>query len=94
MYQILGVSTTGDFPAYQSSFLNTMRGFRTLTETSKINKQPERIRIKTVSAATTLEQALKSYNMPASRFEELSILNGMQLNDKLEKGVMIKVFGQ
>ena len=94
MYQILGVSTTGDFPAYQSTFLNTMRGFRTLTEASKINKQPERIRIKTVSAATTLEQALKSYNMPASRFEELSILNGMQLNDKLEKGVMIKVFGQ
>ena len=94
MYQILGVSTSQNFPAYQNAFLNTMRGFRELTDAAKINRQPERIRIKTLASSSTLEQALKTYNMPSSRYEELAILNGMQLKDQLEKGTMIKVIGQ
>ncbi|RYG41282.1 MAG: peptidase M48 [Chitinophagaceae bacterium] len=94
MYQILGVSASQNFAAYQPAFLNTMRGFKTLTDAAKINRQPERIRIKTLASSTTFEQAMKSYNMPSSRYEELAILNGMQLKDQIEKGTMIKVIGQ
>ncbi len=94
MYQILGVSATENFSAFQPAFLNTMRGFKVLTDASKINRQPERIRIKTLTATSTFEQAMKTYNMPASRHEELAILNGMQLKDVVEKGTMVKVIGQ
>lgn len=94
MYQILGVSASANFSAFQPSFLNTMRGFKVLTDAAKINRQPERIRIKTIASNVTLEQALKTYGMPSSRLEELAILNGMQLKDVVEKGTMIKIIGQ
>lgn len=39
----------------------------------------------------TAQAAFQNFNMPASRFEELAILNGMLLDDKLSKGTLIKV---
>ena len=42
----------------------------------------------------TLQAALESFNMPADRFEELGILNGMILNERLSKGSLIKVIGK
>ena len=71
-----------------------MQNFRTLTDASKINKKPQRIRIKTVAANTTLEQALRSFNMPTAKMQELSILNGMNLNQQVTKGMLIKVIGE
>ena len=93
IYLILGVSATADFNQYVPYFSNTMEGFRQLTDQSKINKQPERIRIKTVNANMTLEQALRNYSAPASRLNELAILNGMRLTDVVTAGTMIKIIG-
>lgn len=70
-----------------------MEGFRQLTDQSKINKQPERIRIKTVNSRITLEQALRNYSAPANRLNELAILNGMKLTDIITAGTMIKIIG-
>jgi predicted Zn-dependent protease len=93
IYLMLGVSATNDFNQYAPYFSNSMEGFRQLTDNSKINKQPERIRVKTVNSNITLDQALRSYSVPANRMNELAILNGMKLTDKLTPGTMIKVIG-
>jgi hypothetical protein len=42
----------------------------------------------------TLQAALQSFGMPAERFEELALLNGMLLTDQLSKGMLIKVVGK
>lgn len=39
----------------------------------------------------TAQAAFQSFQMPANRFDELAIMNGMQLTDKLNKGRLIKV---
>ena len=93
IYLILGVSATTDFNQFVPIFSNTMEGFRQLTDQSKINRQPERVRIKTVNSNITLQQALQNYSTPASRFNELAILNGMKLTDVLAPGTMIKIIG-
>jgi predicted Zn-dependent protease len=56
-----------------------------------INRKPERVRIKTINTATTLDQALRTYKVPTTRLEELAILNGMKLTDRITPGTMIKV---
>ena len=94
IYLILGASGLNDFNNYSAAFNSTMQNFRTLTDASKINKKPQRIRIKTVAANTTLEQALRSFNMPTAKMQELSILNGMNLNQQVTKGMLIKVIGE
>ncbi|MEI6945964.1 M48 family metalloprotease [Paraflavisolibacter sp. H34] len=94
IYHLLGVSTLADFPAYQPQFTSTMQNFRQLTDAAKINRKPERIRIKTVSASATLEQVLRQYGISDKRLEEHAILNGMALTDRLAQGTLIKVVGQ
>jgi len=71
-----------------------MQSFRQLTDQAKINKQPERVRIKTVNQTGTLQQVLRGFNMPDRRMEELAILNGMRLTDQVPQGTLIKIVGQ
>lgn len=91
VYQFLGMSYKEDFNAYTARFRQTMEGFRKLTDASKINVAPERIRIHRVDKDTGLRSALQEAGIPSNRHEEFAILNGMELNAPLSKGTLIKV---
>lgn len=91
IYVLLGASSAADFNNYSGIFSQTMKNFKELSDPSKLNKQPERIRIKTVGTTGTLRQALASFKVSEGRMEELSILNGMQLTDQVQKGSLIKI---
>jgi predicted Zn-dependent protease len=91
IYHLIGVTSANDFNAYANSFGNTMQNFKQLTDQSKLNKKPERVRIKRAAQQTTLEQALRSNGVPQNRLEEMAVLNGMKLNDRLPAGMMFKV---
>ena len=90
-YLLIGVSGIADFNNYSALFSNTMQNFRELKDASKLNKQPDRVRIKTVNQSITLEQALRQYKVADKRFDELAILNGMELKENIAPGTMIKV---
>lgn len=94
IYHIMGITATADFNSYVSYFTNTMENFQELKDPAKLNKKPERVRIKTIGSSVTLEQAFRTYKVPAERFEELAILNGMQLTDKLSQGTLIKIIAE
>jgi predicted Zn-dependent protease len=90
IFSMMGIAELSKFNTYQPSFLFTSRNFKELTSQEKLNKKPDIVRIKTVPEQMTLEAALKHFNMPSNRFEELAILNGMMLNEKLSRGTLIK----
>ncbi len=94
IYTFLGVTAEADYNTYSGRFLGTMQYFRTLTDPDKINRQPEKIHIKTVEKNGTLADALRAFNAPAARMDELSILNGMKLNEPVTKGMLIKLVGK
>lgn len=91
IYHMIGVAGLADFNNYSQFFSNSMQSFRQLTDASKLNKQPEKVRIKTVRQETTLEAALRSFGVPDRRLEELAILNGMGRTERVAAGTMIKV---
>jgi predicted Zn-dependent protease len=91
IYNLIGASSPNDFNSFMPLFQSTMGTFRELTDPSKINKQAERIRIKTVARAGTLSQALTSLHVDPKRMEEVSIINGMMLDNQVERGMLIKV---
>lgn len=91
VYQLIGVSSATDFNNYAQLFQNLMQGFRPLTDPAKLNKQPQRVRIKTAASATTLQAALQQQGVPTARMEEVAIINGMKLTDRLEAGMLYKV---
>lgn len=91
MFMIAGLSAPAQFNAYAPIFQSATESFKQLTDTKKINKKPERVRIKKLTKDMTLDQAFNNYKVAASRKEEFSILNGMNLTDKLKAGTLIKV---
>ena len=93
-YLMIGVTGSNSFNNYVPVFTNAMQNFRTLTDASKLNKKPERIRLKTVSQTQTLQQVLKTYKTADKRLKELAILNGMKLTDKVAPGTLIKIIGE
>ena len=86
-----GLSAPATFNNMAPTFQAAAESFKQLTDQAKINKKPERVRIKTLNKAMTLDQALTFYKTAAARKEEMAILNGMQLTDKLSAGTLIKV---
>ncbi len=94
IYKFHGLALRANFNNYQNAFQRIMEGFRALKDPSKIDRQPERIRIKTVSQNGTFQQAMQSFNMPRNRHEELAILNGMLLTDRVTSGTQLKVIGE
>jgi len=91
IYEFSGLSYAESFNTYRNTFENVMSNFRQLTDQSKINVTPERVRIKTVPRNATLQATLQSFGVPNDRLEELSILNGMELNEQVTRGMLIKV---
>jgi predicted Zn-dependent protease len=94
MYAFVGLSAPQSFSTYSAEFNRIAQGFQRLTDASKLNRQPERVRVKTAKTSTTLAQALAASGVPSSRRDEMAILNGMQLNDRLSAGMMYKVVGK
>ena len=93
-YGIIGLTAPASFSTYSNTFSGVAQGFARLTDASKLNRQSQKIRIKTATGNQTLAQALTANGVPASRQEELAILNGMQRTDRLSKGMLYKVVGK
>ena len=94
VWAFVGLAAPASFSAYAPQFQQVAQGYSRLTDTNKLNRQPEHIRIKTAASNTTLDQALTAAGVPAKRHEELAILNGMQRTDRLAKGTLYKVVGR
>lgn len=91
IYNLMGMSSPNDFNTYFPLFTATMQNFSALTDPDKLNRQPERVRVKTVQQTATLAQIFRTYNVSDTRMEEMAILNGMQLTDQIQRGTLIKV---
>lgn len=89
-----GIAGKADFKTYQPTFLQTMKGFKKLTDKNKLNVKPERIQIKTVPMDATVQQTFQKLGVAADRMNELAILNSMELTDQIKKGTLIKIAGK
>jgi predicted Zn-dependent protease len=94
IYAMVGLCGPGTLGTYGDDFQRTAQGFRRLTDAAKINRQPERIRIKTAKAGQTLASALAANGVSSKRYEEMAILNGMKTTDKMTAGMLFKVVGK
>jgi predicted Zn-dependent protease len=91
IYKFAGLAEKPNFNGYTRRFEDVFNQFKKLTDQSKINRQPERIRIKTVNKTASFRNVMSAFKMPTDRHEELAILNGMELNTRVNKGTLIKV---
>jgi predicted Zn-dependent protease len=91
IYNLMGVAGLNDFNNYGQTFLATMTNFRELIDPQKLNRQPDRIKIKQVPQNGTLAQALRNLQVKDDKITELALLNGMDPDENVNKGMLIKV---
>lgn len=94
IYAFHGVGTAASFNSAFPQFKSVATGFKSVSDPNILNRQPERIRIKTVQRNGTLRDALKDLNMPDGKLDDLAILNGIDLTTKVDKGMLIKTIGK
>lgn len=94
IYAIHGVSPVATFSGNLGQFRSVAEGFRAVNDPAILNRQPERIRIKSVQRNATLRDALKHNGQADNRLDELAIINGMELNASVTKGMLIKTIGK
>ena len=86
-----GLAELADFDSQVPMFNQSMRNFKTLNDPVKLNKKPERISIKTASKAASLETLLKDAKVQDDRLKEHALINGMTLDQNVNKGSLYKV---
>lgn len=94
IYVFHGMSYANIFDRNKFVFAKTIGGFDKLTDPDKLNRQPDRVRIKTSSRNQTLQQALQEFRQDPQIFKDLSILNGMELSAMVKRGQLIKTLGK
>lgn len=94
IYAIHGVTTAEIFTTLFPTFRNTAENFRSLSDPDKLNRKPERILVKAAPRAGTFKEVMSALGMPASRLEELGVVNSMKPDDKVQRGTLMKVISK
>ena len=94
IYVFHGVSAETDFVTYGSIMNSSMTTFSDLTDASKINVKPKKVEIVKVQRAGTLSDAFAYYRVPQKQYNELALLNDVELTDQVQVGKLIKIIGE
>jgi len=88
MFQILGQAASGS--SGESAIVASARSFGPLTDTSRLNPTPARIRVVPAPRNGTLGQVVAAIGTPGADLDEIAILNGMDESTTIAQGRLIK----
>ncbi len=94
IYGLHGLAQAGSFNNSFDTFRQVAGGFRALTDPNKLNRQPDRIRIKAAPQDGSFAQVMATLGMPATRLEELGTLNSLKADDRITRGTLLKTIGR
>jgi len=94
IYVFHGVTAEADYDTYSTDFKRNMTSFSKLSDPSKLNREPVRIRIKKVQRTSTLANAFRYFGVDQNKMEELALLNNLELTDQVQTGRLIKITGK
>lgn len=94
VYALHGLTTATDFANQFPTFQRVASGFRALTDQEKLTRKPERVQIKSAPRDGSFTDVMTALGMPASRLEELGVLNSLKKDDRVARGSLIKVIGR
>jgi len=91
VYVFHGYTAASNFDSQASTFENVMKSFDQLRNQAALSKQPRRLKLVTVDQAGDLRQVLSRSGVKAEELDDFAILNGMNLEDRLDRGALVKV---
>ena len=92
VYQFLGLTAANALSRYADEFRGTAESFDRLTASRFLNVEPVRLEVVTTSGRTTLQQLLRSRELPIGlSAEEIAIMNQVELTEPIPAGRAVKL---
>ena len=77
--------------ANDAQMLATVRSLRPLTDAGRLGARPARIKVVSVTKASTLAQLIEAQGASGAKPDEIAILNDLQLDDMVQPGQLVKL---
>lgn len=90
LYVFHGLCAPSLYSRGSEIFDGTMKRFKALSDPTRIDVQPDRIRVRTVTSGGTLESALRSMGVPKDQFAQAALLNGTDSGDSVKPGTLFE----
>jgi len=91
IFVFYGFTAQPSFDTYQNNFQQTISSFNRLTDQNKINVQPDRVKLVTVTKSGSLRDVLTGFKVSGDELDKMALLNGMQLTDNVPANTIIKI---
>lgn len=91
VYMFHGLSDEAGFARLTATLTLPAQSFARLTDPARLNRQPQRIAVRQIARATTLEAALQENQVDRALWPRIAWMNEMRLSDRLEPGRRIKI---
>lgn len=89
-----GFASAAKYDGHAGDFSRVMEGFNKVTDQSVLNRQPRHLRIKKAPAAGTMRSVLQALGTESGALQEMAVLNGKTLDDRVTAGTLVKVVGK
>jgi predicted Zn-dependent protease len=90
VYRVTGISTSKDFPTYESTFQRVAESFRPMTEAERAGIRQTRLRVREAHAGETIEQ-FRARTGSVWSVGEVAVANGLAEATPLSAGQLLKV---
>lgn len=94
IFALHGLTNAANFTNAFGTFKQVAGDFRSLTDPDKLNRKPERVFVRPAPRDGSFQEVAAALGVPTSRVEELGILNGFKVADRVTRGTLIKVVGK
>lgn len=91
VFMFHGLTAENSFNAMAATLTQPAASFAPVTDKARLNRQPQRIAVKRIDKATTLEAALQEFAVDRSLWPRVAWMNELQLADRLPAGQRIKI---
>jgi predicted Zn-dependent protease len=91
IYALHGLSAAAQFGNNFNTFQGVAQNFRPLTDPEKLNRKPDRLKIQAAPRDGSFRELMAAMGMPASRLNELGVMNSLKLDDRVARGSLLKI---
>lgn len=92
VFAFTGMALRAQYATHENGFGRTMAGFRQVTDQAVLNKQPDRVRLQTVSSPTTFNSLIGGVPLPQGLSQlGLAILNQVETEERVAAGWTYKI---
>ncbi len=91
IFSFLSIASQANTSTYRNAINQTINSFRNLRSARHLKRQPTKVHLKSVQQKQTLKTFLLKHRIPQNSWQEIALINLLQIDDVLQPNQLVKV---